>query len=154
MSDSTYSQPLPNEKAAAAATGYYANGKVVEGKWHIYPELAAAGLWTTPCDLARFAIGIQRTLAGTTNLVISPSMMREMLTDQGESDGLGVFLIGQGATQRFVHNGRDEGFDAVMMGYARTGQGAAILINANDDSGLLGRVLEAIARDYHWPDFH
>src|SRR6266571_2072321 len=67
MTASTYEQPLPKERVAAAATGYYANGKQVEGKWHIYPEMAAAGLWTTASDLARFAIGIQQALAGKSN---------------------------------------------------------------------------------------
>ena len=82
MAASTYEQPLPKDKAAAAATGYYANGKQVESKWHIYPEMAAAGLWTTASDLARFAIGIQQALAGKSNPVISQSMTRQMLTAQ------------------------------------------------------------------------
>jgi len=77
-----------------------------------------------------------------------------MVTDQGEMDGLGVFLLGKGETLRFVHNGRDEGFDAIMTGYALRGQGAVILINVNDDSGAIARILEAIAHEYQWPDFH
>jgi CubicO group peptidase (beta-lactamase class C family) len=154
MADSTYAQPLPEQRAGDTAAGYYGNGKPVKGRWHVYPEMAAAGLWTTASDLARFAIGIQQSLAGESNPVISQSMTRQMLTDQGESDGLGVFLLGKGETLRFVHNGRDEGFDAVMMAYAKGGQGAVILINVNDDSGVVARVLEAIAHEYHWPDFH
>lgn len=154
MTNSTYAQPLPEQRAADTATGYYGDGKPVNGRWHIYPEMAAAGLWTTASDLARFAIGIQQSLAGESNPVISQSMSRQMLTDQGESDGLGVFLQGTGEALRFVHNGRDEGFDAVMMAYASRGQGAVVLINANDDSGALARVLEAIAHEYHWRDFH
>jgi CubicO group peptidase (beta-lactamase class C family) len=153
MTNSTYEQPLPKDRAATSASGYYGQLKPVEGRCHIYPEMAAAGLWTTPSDLAMFVIGIQQSLAGTTNPVISQSLTRQMLTNQSESDGLGVFLQKAGDSLRFVHNGRDEGFDAVMMGYARTGQGAVVMINGNDDSGALARVLDAIAREYHWPDF-
>ncbi len=58
MTSSTFEQPLPAEKANTAAAGYYQKGSAVRGRWHVYPELAAAGLWTTPTDLARFAIGI------------------------------------------------------------------------------------------------
>jgi CubicO group peptidase (beta-lactamase class C family) len=58
MNDSTYEQPLPRARAATAATGTYANGKAVAGRWHVYPEMAAAGLWTTPSDLAKLAIDI------------------------------------------------------------------------------------------------
>ena len=154
MMNSTYAQPLPQELTAAAATGYYSIDKPVGGHWHVYPEMAAAGLWTTASDLARFAIGIQQAQEAKSNPVISDSMTRQMLTDQGERDGLGVFLQGSGKTLRFGHNGRDEGFDAVMTAYVHTGDGAVILINVNDNSGALNRVLEAIAHEYHWQDFH
>ena len=154
MTNSTYDQPLPESRSTAAATGYYGGDKAVPGRWHVYPEMAAAGLWTTASDLASFAIGIQRSLKAKSNPVISQSTTRQMLTDQGEMDGLGVFLLGKGETLRFVHNGRDEGFDAIMTGYALRGQGAVILINVNDDSGAIARILEAIAHEYQWPDFH
>ena len=58
MADSSYEQPLPAPRAAKTASGTDANGKVVHGRWHIYPEMAAAGLWTTPTDLGKFAIEI------------------------------------------------------------------------------------------------
>ena len=80
-------------------------------------------------------------------------MTRQMLTNQKDNDGLGVFLEGSGRTMRFKHNGRDEGFDALLIAYAETGQGAAIMINANDNSGAMSQILAAIAREYHWPDY-
>jgi len=152
MAASTYEQPLPKDRGAAAATGYYANGKQVEGKWHIYPEMAAAGLWTTPSDLARFAIAIQQALAGKSNPVISQSMTRQMLTVQKGNSGLGLGLDGSGKTQRFSHGGRDEGFDAFMLAYAESGQGVVIMINANDNSGAVNRIVDAVRREYNWPD--
>ncbi len=54
MTNSTYGQPLTSEFASRAATGYYTNGEPVQGRWHIYPEMATAGLWTTASDLALF----------------------------------------------------------------------------------------------------
>src|SRR6202000_346163 len=74
MTNSTYEQPLPQAMSAAAATGYYATGREVPGRWHIYPEMAAAGLWTTPSDLARFAIGVQEAAAGRSGQTLSPTM--------------------------------------------------------------------------------
>src|SRR5207249_2474323 len=106
----------------------------VPGRWHVYPEMAAAGLWTTATDLAKFAIGVQQSLSGRSNSVISQSMTRKMLTVEKDGDGLGLFLAGSGKSLRFFHDGRDEGFDAVMVAYAETGRGAAIMINANEDS--------------------
>ena len=71
MTSSTYEQPLPADRQSHAATGHYPDGRPVAGKWHVYPEMAAAGLWTTAPDLARFAIGVQRALASTSNAVLS-----------------------------------------------------------------------------------
>ncbi len=53
---------------------------------------------------------------------------------------------------RFSHTGRDEGFDAELMATANTGQGVVIMINANDDSRVVARIRDFIARKYHWPD--
>ncbi|MEJ7619052.1 MAG: serine hydrolase domain-containing protein [Pyrinomonadaceae bacterium] len=155
MNNSTFEQPLPADKAKATATGYYRDRTAVEGKWHIYPEMAAAGLWTTASDLASFAINVQLALAGKSDKVLSSQMTRQMLTrEQTWDSGLGVFLQGSGKTLRFGHNGRDEGFDAALIAYAEIGQGAVIMINANDNSRMVGsRILAAIAREYRWSDY-
>jgi len=150
MTNSTYEQPLPPEWAGRTASGYYASGKAVEGRWHIYPEQAAAGLWTTASDLARFEIGIQQAVAGASNSVISQAMALQMLTKQKENAGLGLFLQGEGKTLAFMHNGRDEGFDADMAAFANTGKGAVVMINENDDSGVTKEIIEAVGKEYHW----
>ncbi len=153
MTNSTYQQPLPPELAKLTATGHYNNRSLVEGRWHIYPEMAAAGLWTTPSGLARFAIGVQNAYAGKFGSVISQSMTRQMLTDQKNRDGLGVFLQGDSTTLRFGHNGRDEGFDALLTASVDKGQGVVIMINANDNSHMMGRIVDFIADYYHWDGF-
>ncbi|SDD54379.1 CubicO group peptidase, beta-lactamase class C family [Dyadobacter soli] len=153
MKNSTYQQPLPPELAKTTATGHYNNRSLVEGRWHIYPEMAAAGLWTTPSDLARFAIGIQNAYAGKSGNVLSQSMTRQMLTDQKNRDGLGVFLQGDSTSLRFGHNGRDEGFDALLTASVNKGQGVVIMINANDNSHMMGRIVDFIADYYHWDGF-
>ena len=150
MNASSYEQPLPPDRARAAATGYYSNGKEVEGRWHIYPEMAAAGLWTTPSDLARFAVGLQNSFSGRSNPVLSRSMTRQMLTCQNGNSGLGLGLEGDGKTLRFYHEGRNEGFDTFLLAFAESGAGAVIMFNANDDSGAAGRIVRAVSKEYHW----
>lgn len=158
MTNSTYEQPLPQKLDTLCATGYYANGEVVKGRWHVYPEMAAAGLWTTASDLARFAIGVQQAVVGVSNPVLSQSMTRQMLVVQNPSlnveDGLGVFLAGSEKTLQFQHTGRNAGFDSYMVAYAYAGDGAVILINANDDTGTTRDIAEMIAKQYGWRDFH
>ena len=153
MKNSTYQQPLPPQLAKLTATGHHNNRRLVAGRWHIYPEMAAAGLWTTPSDLARFAISIQKAYAGKSGSVLSQSMTRQLLTDQKNRDGLGVFLQGDSTTLRFSHNGRDEGFDALLTASVGKGQGVVIMINANDNSHMMGRIVDFIAGYYHWDGF-
>jgi beta-lactamase family protein len=152
MSSSTYQQPLPPDRATQTASGHYADRSAVSGKWHVYPEMAAAGLWTTATDLARFAIETQQSLAGKSNKVLSQAMTREQLTDVSRSGyGLGLALTGTGAARTFGHNGRDAGFDAMLIAFAETGQGLVVMINANDNSGMMTRIVDAVARKYKWP---
>jgi hypothetical protein len=114
--------------------------------------MAAAGLWTTPTDLARFAMEVQQSLAGKSNKVISQAMTRQQLTAQMNDFGLGLGLSGSGVARTFGHNGRDEGFDALMLAFAETGQALVVMINANDNSGMMNRIVQAVARKYKWPE--
>jgi hypothetical protein len=72
-----------------------------------------------------------------------------MLTRQKDNAGLGLFLEGEGSGLVFMHNGRDEGFDAAMVASANTGFGVVIMINANDDSGACKEIIEAVVKEYH-----
>jgi CubicO group peptidase (beta-lactamase class C family) len=65
MEDSTFEQPLGAERDRNAARAHDAQGQGRGPKWHAYPELAAAGLWTTPTDLARLAIEVQKSAPTT-----------------------------------------------------------------------------------------
>jgi len=153
MESSSFEQPLSQDRAKLTATGHYQDRTKVKGRWHVYPEMAAAGLWTTASDLARFAIGIQQSRAGKANPVISAAMTGQMLTNVNNNYGLGVGVESSGSKLRFSHGGRDEGFDATLIAYAETGQGVAIMINANDNSRFSARLVQFIAREYDWPDF-
>jgi CubicO group peptidase (beta-lactamase class C family) len=94
MTHSTYEQPLPDVLRGKSAVPYNRNGTPVEGGFHTYPEMAAAGLWTTPTDLARFAIEIQGSLRGDANHVLSAAMTRQMLTVVQHHYGLGLEIQG------------------------------------------------------------
>src|SRR4029077_1123071 len=116
MSDSSYEQPLPAARAARTAGGAYANGKEVHGKWHVYPEMAAAGLWTTPTDLAKFAIEIALARQGKSNRVLTQKTVEEMLTAQPSTEGTGIgFAVPKERPGEFGHNGADEGFQALLV---------------------------------------
>ncbi len=116
MSHSTYEQPLPQAFQSFAATPYRGDGKPVEGGAHTYPEMAAAGLWTTPTDLARYAIEVEQSLQGKANHVLSAEMTRQMLTPGIGHWGLGLEIGGSDANPYFSHGGANEGFRNIFCG--------------------------------------
>jgi CubicO group peptidase (beta-lactamase class C family) len=153
MRQSTYENPLPKSLEASAATAHGQNGDKVKGRWHIYPEMAAAGLWTTASDLARYAIEVERALAGESKL-LSRAMAEQMVTVQKGSYGLGPSLDNAGKNSaRFGHGGVDEGFEASLTAYCKGGRGAVVMVNANRAGQLMQELIRAIAAEYNWPDF-
>jgi len=154
MTHSTYEQPLPKTIRRYAASGHRSSGRVIPGHWNVYPELAAAGLWATPSDLARFAIEIQQAAAGRSSGVVSQSMVTEMLTPQrGGPVGLGLFLRGSGGSIRFGHSGANEGFRVEFIAFVHHGQGAVVMTNSDTGGGLLSEIINAVAAVYRWPDY-
>lgn len=153
MIHSTYAQPLPATLTHNAATAHRRDGTPIAGKWHTYPEQAAAGLWTTPTDLARLMIAVQRSAAGAEGGLLSPAMTREMLRPQFGSYGLGFGVAGEGKARIFTHGGSNAGFRAMFVGFAGTGQGAVVMTNGDMGDALLQEILRSIARVYGWEQF-
>ena len=153
MTHSTYSQPLSDAIRKSAASGYRGNGKVVDGKIHIYPEMAAAGLWTTPTDLAKFAIEVQLSLAGQSNKVLSKDTTAKMVTPFIEEFiGMGFFIEKHGKAVYFGHGGADEGFRAQLLVNRDKGYVAVVMVNS-DNGQIMDEILRGIAREYQWEDY-
>src|SRR6266481_5784790 len=149
MSDSSYEQPLRAARAAYTAGGAYGDGKPVHGKWHVYPEMAAAGLWTTPADLAKFAIEIALSKQGKSNKVLTQKTTQEMLTLQSKAFGIG-FGLTPGHPGELGHSGADEGFQALLIMNADTGQGAALMANSDNGNLVASDLMRSIAKEYGW----
>ena len=110
MTHSTFEQPLPAARAGEAARAHDGEGNPIPGGWHVYPEMAPAGLWTTPTDLAAWAIAIADARAGRSTALLSQTMAAQMLTAQKGEIGLGPFVGGSGRNFHFGHGGANEGF--------------------------------------------
>lgn len=150
MTRSTFAQPLPEDRWDDAATAYRASGAEVEEKWHVYPEKAAAGLWTTPTDLARLAIEVQRSLTGESNWVLSRAMTVRMLTPVRDGYGLG-FGTEDSPTGRFGHGGANEGYRASLTAF-RDGRGIAVMTNSDAGGPLAQEIMYAIGKEYGWDE--
>lgn len=161
MTHSSFAQPLPADRLTLAATPYRSDGAPVPSGPHVYPELAAAGLWTPPTDLARLLLGVLDSLAGRSNPVLSQSMTAEMLSPVlGSADGLppgigrrglGWLVRGTAPNRQFWHNGVNEGFIDTMVIF-ENGDGAVVMTNSWGGRILVDEVLRSIAAEYGWPD--
>ncbi|WP_371763956.1 serine hydrolase [Massilia sp.] len=149
MRDSLFASTLPAALAPRAAKGHALDGTPIAGGWHCYPEEAAAGLWSTAPDLARFAIALQdRRYAFLTRQQIDA-----LLTPVRDDYGLGFELGHAGREPVFHHSGSNAGYKAQLWAYTRTGQGAVILTNGDYGATLIAELMRAIATEYGWEDW-
>ncbi len=153
MDNSSYEQPLPLNKQNKAASGYYTDDTNVKGNYHTYPEKAAAGLWTTAQELAKYIIEVQKMMEGKSNNVVKQALAKQMLTRQIGDWGLGLTLQGRGKNGRFSHNGENAGFQTMLVGFVHNGKGAVMMSNSNNDFLVFPDILQSIAREYKWPEF-
>lgn len=152
MKESTFDQPLPAALVPEAAAGYREGGAPVEGKRHVYPEMAAAGLWTTPSDLARFAVGVQKMLAGGKG-PLSKATIENMLTPRLDDYALGFAIRDDGDVKYFSHGGADEGFQAQLTASEKRGYGAVLMTNSDRGYLLMDEVMRSIAAAYYWEGY-
>lgn len=140
MKDSGYDQPRTQD----AAAGYNGKGELIPGGWHIHPELAAAGLWSTAGDLARFLLAVR------TNKLLPEALTKEMLTPAKDGYALGFGIQGSGDAETFGHNGSNVGYRCTATLYKNGGQGVVVMTNGDRGSGLAGEIVRAVAEEYGW----
>ena len=154
MSRTFYLAELPPDLEANAAFAYKADGSPVGGGYHLYPEYGAgAGLWSTPSDLARFAIEIQRSYTGRLGSLLEKATARDMLTWRTGSYGLGFAVSCESGETVFSHSGGNAGYRNQLIAYARTGKGAVIMTNSDGGRDIYNEIVRAIAVAYDWPDY-
>ena len=153
MTRSLYAERLPTDLQKDAAVAHRGDGKAVDGLWHQYPELTAAGLWSTPFDLAKVIIEVQKAEAGQSNKVLSSPMTKTMLTRVMGETGLGFYVEQLADRTSFSHSGGTDGFRTLLYGYTKTGQGAVVMVNSDNGAALFEEIFASIAAEYNWPEF-
>jgi len=147
--DMTKSSFTPSASLDNIATGHYANGKEIYGRYRLYPELAAAGLWSTPIDVAKYVIEIQLAYKGERAKVLTQESAQMMLTPyQNTRAGLGVFIDTLNGVPYFQHAGVTSGFRCQYYGSVQGGDGVVVMTNGDND-GLIKEIINSIARVYN-----
>jgi CubicO group peptidase (beta-lactamase class C family) len=151
MTNSTYEQPLPAARQKQASFAHDRMGARMNAPWHVYPEQAAAGLWTTPTDLAMFLIEVQRTLEGQSTRVLTRANMLEMVTPVGVGPyAVGFQITKQGEGWYFGHGGSNWGFQCNMIAHRIKGYGLVIMTNGDNGGALMQTLLRGITQAYKW----
>lgn len=156
LRSSTFEQPISKSKQHLTATGYVLDYQPVNGGCDIHPEMAAAGLWTTPMDLAKMILEIQKATQGKSDF-ISAKTANEMLTKQNtDATGIGIgfwfYQNTSGDSLLFTHAGGNDGFQSLFFGYKNLGKGVVVMINSSNDYELMYEVIRSVAFEYNWPD--
>lgn len=133
------------------ATGHDDTGAPIAGRYHVHPELAAAGLWSTPSDLARFMLSVGRSYRGEPGGLLEQTSAHTMLTAVPGGSGQGFGLSGEGDAFRYRHGGGNAGFACYTVAFAGIGRGMVVMTNSDAGSQLIRELTRAVAREYGWP---
>ena len=151
MSNSTFQQPLPEALAGHAARAHDSDGQRMDAPWHVYPELAPDGLWTTPTDLARFAIEVQRAIRGPSGTLLREATAREMVAPVGVGPyAVGFHVDNRGEGWYFSHGGWNWGFQCHLLAHFRKGYGVVVMTNGENSDQVINEIEARVAAAYHW----
>jgi len=151
MNNSTISLPQSGPLADQASLAFMEDGTAQKGYRFLPGGSGCCELWTTPTDLARFAIAIQKALRGDTNTVFSATMAKAMVTPHNSDNrGLGFFLRRFGAALYFSHDGGNPGFSSTLIAHADKGYGVVVTSNTNGSFGLITEIIMSAAKVYNW----
>jgi CubicO group peptidase (beta-lactamase class C family) len=165
MRNSTFEQPIP-EKFVKQSSWAYSSASWFKGMTYVYPQQAAAGLYTAPTDLAKFFIDVQKSYIGK-GRVLSKATAKQMLSPQQnvsdgsykEQIGIGPFLIQRTDNKDpdgvyFEFTGVNAGFLAYGIASVTNGNGVIIMLNSGDNVNGLGKeIRRAVAKVYDWTNF-
>ena len=153
MVHSRFSQPLDAASLANAARPHDATGKPVTGGPHAYPELAAAGLWSTPSDLLRYAVAVRDSASGAAGALIDRKLATQMLTPGKGDYGLGLEAHGEAGNRDFSHGGSNEGYENFLVAFTGSGDGVAVMTNGARGNELALEITRSVAAAYDWPRY-
>lgn len=153
MTDSSFDQPPAGALMARATSGHFGDGKELPGRSHLFPEHAAAGLWSTPTDLAKLLVQLAHTWQGFSSIFLHRQTLQEILTPQnGGPYGLGAAIAGDGASLVLMKRGQNIGYQGYLILYPATGQGMVVMTNSDNGSKLAEALIKRAAAAYDWPD--
>ncbi|MCJ1383028.1 hypothetical protein MMC17_006141 [Xylographa soralifera] len=146
--------------ATAHATAYTAH----DPPYHIFPEMAAAGLWTTPGELLLVIRALQSSLKGANDSFLRQEWARLMLTPVQSKYACG--WKAPAASGIISHGGsNDPGYRCLLLGWADVagdekvelgkaeGCGVCVMTNSPRGAEVVIKIAQAAGYLMEWPAF-
>ena len=147
MRNSTFDQPLAGEDQALAAHAFDEEGKL--RPTHIYPTLAASGLWTTPTDLIKLLKNLHASYRHDTG-VLSQTSAQILMREDVEGMGLGFAVDGEGDLLRLTHGGSNKGFKAFLGSWPARGEAVVLMTNGENGGPLQHEIFRGLSGLFGW----
>lgn len=134
MTNTTMVQPNEVGFLTNVASVHDDDGNVIRSGLPITPQVSASGMWSTPADLAKLAIAMQKTLRGDKDTIISPKAAKAM-TDIISLQGSGGSTLGWmrafgfGNVDWMRHDGSNTGVGNDFLASMEEGYGLIFFAN-------------------------
>jgi CubicO group peptidase (beta-lactamase class C family) len=152
MTSSSFAEPIAPDLEPWAVSGHYGDGAELPGRWRVIPEHSAAGLWSTPTDVAKLLIQIGRAWRGESQLFLALDTAHEMLNQQnGGPYGPGAAVSGEAGDLVSMKRGQYVGYQGYLILYPAAGQGLVVVTNSDNGSTLAAALISRAAKAYDWP---
>lgn len=154
MQNSHYEFPVSESLKKNLVPAFLRDGAEIKGGWLNYPYPAAAGLWSTPEDLAKFVINVSESFISNKQGLLPKNLAHEMLTRQAHSPfGLGVLVDGQGQDINFQKGGHNLGYHSQILMFPKTGEGVVIMTDSENGEAIINTIIPFIAKEYGWKTY-
>lgn len=137
----------PAADAVNLALGHDPTGAMLPGGFRIHPELAAAGLWTTPTDFALLLAGIMDSVNGRPGALLPQALARRMIAPVLGQAALGVFALGRGI---FEHGGSNVGYRAHYLADANHGRATIAMTNGDSGDAIIAPLRQLMRSGQGW----
>lgn len=152
MITSTFAPIAPGSSNQGIAPAHNGDGSPVEGGWHVYPEQAAAGLWTTPTEYTDFVFALMHPTPDGANNGLPVSVSSAVVTPVSAAYGLGVGIDDVEGRIRYRHGGSNRGYRCFFMAFPDTDEVFVLMTNGANGSSLGNEIVRSAAQAYGWPD--
>ncbi|MEL6416261.1 MAG: serine hydrolase domain-containing protein [Pseudomonadota bacterium] len=151
MTASTFVQKTPGTNEPGVAKAHDRAGSEIEGGWNVYPEHAAAGLWTTPSEYVNFVYTLMNPEDTDEGVAISSAVAAEVLTPVSDGYGLGIGIEDIDGRTRWRHGGANRGYRSFFLAFPDTQEVFVMMTNSANGSTIGNEIIRSAGAIYGWP---